>query len=356
MRNAIVRLGAPTAIIFLMGSAPAPGFHTLELAAERVSDDERTSLGQHRQRRRADYDLNELRVMLTSSDAAERALGACRLGDMRSRGAALISDLVGLLADDTLLTRHPCREDEGRGYGSSDDSCEDGDCWRYTSPGKEAAIALADIGGPALDALIGALDSRSAIVRHNGALGLGLLEQRRAIEPLADALQDAEGRVRARVAWALGMIESADGVAALAAAADDPEPKVREQVAWALGMIESRRGVDSASTLLADDDAGVREHAAWALGMIESRDAVAALVRALGTDAHAGVREQAAWALGMIDPSAAAALADALEDEDVGVRRQAIWALGMVLDDGDIDIDYAALSDRLRRALGLSQR
>ncbi len=357
MRNVLVRIGTSAAIILLQGSAPAPSFRAIVPGPERATAAESASLAQHRQRRRADYDLDELRVMLTSDAAADRALGACRLGDMRSRGTALMSDLVALLSDDTLLTRHPCREDEGRGHGSSDEGCDDEDCWRHTSPGKEAAIALADIGGPAVDVLIDALQHTSAIVRHNGALGLGLLEREDTIEPLAGALQDTETRVRARVAWALGMVESASAVPALATALDDRKAAVREQAAWALGMIESASAVPALASAIADDEAAVREQAAWALGMIESRDAVSALVGALRADPHAGVREQAAWALGMIeDPSAAPALADALEDEDVGVRRQAIWALGMVLEDGDIDIDYAALSDRLRRALRLSQR
>jgi hypothetical protein len=41
----------------------------------------------------------------------------------------------------------------------------------------------------------------------------------------------------------------------------------------------------------------------------------------------------------------------ALEDEDVEVRKQVLWALTRCIEGDDVELDYAALAEKLRRAL-----
>jgi HEAT repeat protein len=337
-------------------------------------------------------DIDALVRALDAAGARERAMAACELGELGSTAVRrAMPRLLTLLADDAAVEGRLCRDGYGWNRGWHDDS----------SPGREAAIALEEIGSEALDPLIDVLGGGSPPARDNAALALGLIEDSRAlpvlerrlqtddqarvrersawalgmiedsravetlararsddnekvrsqvawalgmiespdgVESLGDLIRDDDAKVREQAAWALGMIESARGVEPLVAAVADGSPKVRSQVAWALGMIESPHGVDPLVRLLDDPEPSVREQAAWGLGMIEDAVAVDGLVRALANDVSASVREQAAWALGMIeDPRAAGPLSDALEDDDEDVRDQAIWALGMVVRNADIE-------------------
>jgi hypothetical protein len=283
---------------------------------------------------------------LGSSSATERATAACQLGRMRTSDIALArEELLALLTDGTQVEGRLCWE----GRGSSN-----GGRFYESSPGREAAIALEELGTDVFEPLVAILQAPDAVGRENAALALGMIESTRALDPLGVALRgDAVPEVRARAAWAMGMIESAQGVPDLAAALEDPTAEVREQAAWALGMIESGDGVAPLLEALGDPSEEVREQAAWGLGMIESRGAIEGLIPVLLDDPSPEVREQAAWALGMIeDPAAAEALMQALEDEDPEVQEEAMWALGMVMSQSDFEeIDRRALADAVRRML-----
>jgi HEAT repeat protein len=311
---------------------------------------------------------------LSSPDAVARAMAACELGQMPAAEVRAAREaLLALIGDDTAVEPKLCHD--WWNWRSADEP---------SSPGREAAMALEDLGTDVLPVLIDLLQDSRPAARDHAAFALGLIESEQAIEPLARVLGDREARVRSRAVWSLGMIESARGVEPLLGVLDDdPDWRTRQQAAWALGMIESASAVAGLAEAAADDDARVREQVAWALGMIESASGVAALQRLLG-DAAAEVREQAAWALGMIesasavDPlikaladrepkvrgqaawalgmiesaSAAEAIAAALEREtDAEVRRQLVWALGRVVDSADLDLEPSALAALLRRAL-----
>ena len=303
--------------------------------------------------------VDDLVRQLGSESATDRAMAACHLGRMDARAVSRARDrLLALLVDGTEVEGPLCRER--------------GERWRQrweepTSPGREAALALEELGSDVLDPLLRILRGPDGDGREHAALALGLVESFRAVDPLVRTMSDDDvARVRARAAWALGlieasapvealirvlredsstevreqaawalgMIESGTAVVGLADAIRDGDAGVREQAAWALGMIESATGTEALLPALEDDVAGVREQAAWALGMIESSDAVEGLVRALREDDSADVREQAAWALGMIESSdAVEGLVRALREYDsADVREQAAWALGMIED------------------------
>ena len=289
-----------------------------------------------------DRDAGERIAALSSPDPLARATAACEFGRMRPADVRPAGEaLLALIGDDTPVESRLCR-DWDNGFGRDETS----------SPGREAAMALEELGTDVLPELTALLEDSRPAAREQAALALGLIESDRSIEPLARVLGDSDARVRSRAAWGLGMIESAGAVEGLAASAADPDSGVREQVAWALGMIESAAGVTSLQPLLRDEDAAVRQQAAWALGMIESADAVESLIQTLA-DPEPRVREQVAWALGMIESARAAeAIADALEDETDGrVRRQLIWALGRVIDNAGLEMEPSALAALLREAL-----
>jgi HEAT repeat protein len=302
---------------------------------------------------------------LSSPDASARAEAACELGGRRAGAASAVDALAALLPDALRVGPVECgmspwlrRQLEAKPEE-----------WRRfeTSPGREAARALARIGRPALRPLLDALAAASPRARANAAFGIGEMEPRdgraealprlmiavkdddegvreacvRALGEIDDpeavpvmlaALRDKAAPVRSSAAWALGELEDRRAVEGLMGALKDADRRVRKLVAWALGEIEDPRAVIVLVKAVADVDAEVRRQAAWALGEIEDPAAVEALVAAL-KDADAEVRSQAAWALGEIeDRRAVAGLTGALQDSDVSVRKQAAWALGEIAD------------------------
>ena len=82
-------------------------------------------------------------------DELLRGMAACRLGRLGSTARGAIPALIGALADWTPVDEPLCRENRRRS----------GSRWSETSVGKQAAIALAEIGRVSLDPLIDALSS-----------------------------------------------------------------------------------------------------------------------------------------------------------------------------------------------------
>ncbi len=299
---------------------------------------------------------------LSSADAAARAEAACKLGQTGAAATPAVGGLVALLPDALRIGPVECGMSPWLRRMLEAKPEE----WRRfeTSPGREAARALARIGRPALDPLLAALSAASpharvhaafavgemeprdgraqavgrlmlavkdddAGVREASVRALGNIDEREAVPALLGALRDKVVPVRAAAALALGEIEDPSAVEPLMRTTlRDSEAEVRSQAAWALGEIEDPRAVEALVAALKDTDADVRSQAAWALGEIEDRRAVAGLSGAL-RDTDVRVRKQAAWALGEIaDPSAAGSLARALKDTSAEVRKQAAWALG----------------------------
>ncbi len=269
-------------------------------------------------------DVDTLIGQLASSSATQRATAACYLGRMRVNDIRLARDeLLGLLTDGVEVEGRLCR-DYARGWWN-------GSRFYLSSPGREAAIALEELGTEVLAPLIDRLQGQNPVGRENAAFALGMIESTDAIPALQIAIRDEDVGVRRQVASALGRIESPDAVPALQIAIQDEDAGVRRQAASALGRIESTDAIPALLIAIQDADADVRQQAVSALGRIESPDAIPALLIAI-RDEDAGVRQQAASALGRIGGrEAAEALADALEDENEAVARQALWALGRVL-------------------------
>src|SRR2546430_9386014 len=106
-----------------------------------------------------------------------------------------------------------------------------------------AARVLGDHGGSAsYDLFLGLLRDSRADLRETGALGLGELQDSRAIGPLSDALKTADDvAVRVQAAWGLGEIQEKGATDALARALADGSPDRRPTAAWALAEIQHKR-------------------------------------------------------------------------------------------------------------------
>ena len=133
-----------------------------------------------------------------------------------------------------------------------------------------AAVALAEIGEPALDALIKALEDRDENVRRVAAFGLGRTGDKRAIEPLIQALKDESSGVQFCAAEALARMGDATGIELLTQylrGANDHI--VRFRAAYTLGQIGDERAVKPLKLHLRDPDPNVRVAAKEALEMIQ---------------------------------------------------------------------------------------
>jgi HEAT repeat protein len=239
-------------------------------------------------RRHEPASVRALMTDLDATDPAARTKAACGLRDLGDAAADALVPLTKLLADGSPVDARACPRRWWR--GGSDD---------VTTPGEQAASALASVGSAALPSLLGALKHEAWIARRNAAWALGAIDDRRAVDPLIQALRDREPAVREQAAWALGAIDDNAAVQSLVGSLKDEDVRVRKQSAWALGAIDDARAVDSLVGALTDQQADVREQAAWALGSLGDSRALSGLLGAL-KDTSPGVRRQAAWALGAI--------------------------------------------------------
>jgi HEAT repeat protein len=284
---------------------------------------------------------------LYAPDARARADAACEIGRRHAEAAAAIPILLSMLSDDVVVVGIDCEMNAWtRRHITTNPDVQR---WSQTSPAKEAAEALGDIGDAAVPGLLQALGHTDWKTRKHAAYGLGeaepMNEQGTVIKALGERLADPHPEVRDRSAWALGELEDEAAVPALSRALRDADVRVRVTAAWALGEIEDPSAVSALVTAMKDVDLGVRQKAVWALGEIEDPSAVDGLTIAL-RDANNGVRRQAAWALGEIeDASAVTALGNALSDADAEVRRQAAWALGEIEDPSGVGPLTRALKD-----------
>src|SRR5512146_1698789 len=102
---------------------------------------------------------------LASSDPVKVAGAAYWLGEQGSAAVEAVPQLAGVLGDNRQV--NPTRYRKLAGRATS------------TSPGEEAAAALAKIGEPAVETLITVLKtSRSAVARQNAAWALGVIQHR----------------------------------------------------------------------------------------------------------------------------------------------------------------------------------
>src|SRR5688500_12798059 len=157
---------------------------------------------------------------LYSPDPAQRAEAACQIGRRHYEAAAVVPILLTMLHDDVLVQRIDCNmSDWLRRQGNpSPDALK----WMETSPAKEAADTLGEIGDAAVPGLIRELQNTDWRVRKFAAYGLGeaepKLDRGKAVAALGDRLHDTHADVRERSAWAVGEIEDAGAVQALGGA------------------------------------------------------------------------------------------------------------------------------------------
>jgi HEAT repeat protein/beta-lactamase regulating signal transducer with metallopeptidase domain len=262
-------------------SIPAPG---VSVEQERVTPTVTTAIAR-----------NEPQANTISQDQrAQSACNAARRGDVEA-----IPSLIAMLGDDskTQLIR-----------------CWDTSRWspalqtfKQSSPGEQAALALASFGRVAFIPLSNQLDSQNATVRRNAAWAIGELtnmlpgERSGAVPQLITLLGDSDEWVRMAAARALGELRDTRALSKLVATLSDDNWRVRELVVWALSEMKDGRAVTAlCNVLLSDTRVEVRRGAAEALGEIRSSEALPSLKQALN-DSEPRVSAKAAWAISEIE-------------------------------------------------------
>jgi len=146
-----------------------------------------------------------------------------------------------------------------------------------------------------------------------------------AVEPLLAALEDEDKGVRHSAAFALGRIyrsiQAADAVAGEQEQGDEPESEAK-----VVEPVPAERLIEPLKEALSDPDESVRAAAARSLGMLGAVEAVPLLIHQLRDGATA--RVGASDALAMLGDAAIPALAESVADEDANVRAAAAEALG----------------------------
>jgi protein-S-isoprenylcysteine O-methyltransferase Ste14 len=196
--------------------------------------------------------------------------------------------------------------------------------WRRKS---RIADALADIGGPATDSLIGLLDDPDPETRQQAARALGRVAPAKSAGPLLQRLSDENEDVQFWAIAALGKIRSEEAVGPLITVLQRRTKSTSRAAAVALGRIGSAAAVGPLLGFLDSPNWWDRTAAVDALGEIGSEAALEPLVASFNEeDVH--VRRSIVVALLKIGSDRARSLfREALGDEDREVRLFAAEAL-----------------------------
>ena len=232
-----------------------------------------------------------------TAEANERAASACNAS--RHSDTRAIELLVAMLGDDRKSELIRCWE--GSRWSPALE------VFKQSSPGEQAALALASLGPPAFRPLANQLDNSNPSVRRNAAWAIGELTnmlpgaRSDAVPQLITLLSDPDAWVRMAAARALGELHDHRAVAQLIATLSDNNWRVRELAVWALSETKDARAVTAlCAVLISDPRVEVRRGAAEALGEIQSAAALPALKQAL-QDSAPGVSSKAAWAISEIE-------------------------------------------------------
>lgn len=204
--------------------------------------------------------------------------------------------------------------------------------------------ALVEIGKPAVQPLILALNDDKSNVREAAVETLGRIEDPVSVEPLIQRLQDEDIGIRINIGNALAKIGK-PAVPALVRMLTDAKTDVRKTAAEILGRIKDAESVEPLVRLLKDDEFGVRFAAEYSLR--EFRElAIPPLLRAL-TSENSTLRKGAASVLGHTrDSKATIPLCHMLKSQDKGERISALEALEKIADRAAVEYIVPLLKDK----------
>jgi len=154
--------------------------------------------------------------------------------------------------------------------------------WREERQPSAALVSLAQIGNPAVEALLSLFNDKNypAYRRADLARALGKIADKRAVESLVASLYEEDVSLREAVEWALYKIGEPSIPVLLSALQSDDHPSVREEAAKLLGHLKAIPAVEPLGSLLKDKEQPLhlRRTVAHALGKIDTLKAVQSLL------------------------------------------------------------------------------
>jgi len=241
---------------------------------------------------------------------------------------------------------------------------------------RHAAAALTEIGGAAVDSLIGLLKHENVFVRWYCADALGSVHSEKVVQPLVSLLNDPDHNVRKTAAGSLGSTGSVQAVQILIDTFLDSESGIQSYAARSLGRLGSELAVPVLIKGLKSEHPATVRSCIWALGEIGAKQAIQPLLtclerkvdwhyymvgdalRKLGSqraeDAYISGLENGAWwmqsscatALGeMTTEKGYFALIEALRKGEAQVRRASVLALSKYPSQQSQSVMKEALND-----------
>ena len=275
-------------------------------------------------------ELHDLIAALRDPDPRKRARAATALGELKGKAAEAVGPLIALLGD-TAATND---------FGP-------------TTVSAAAAMALGEIGEPAVAPLIAALGDRSPMVRRMAVIALGGIEDRRVTAAVLGRVKDEDAGVRGT---AIAMLSGTDDPRAKRrlSARSPTVPRwsaARRYVSWeGSGTPESRSSWSLPWTTKTGVLHAVMSLTQQAMGGVKELAAVKPLLATL-KDEDPELRSTAAQALGEIaDPRAVEGLIATLDDKWPNIQARAADSLGSLHDSRAVEPLLAVLRNSSRES------
>jgi HEAT repeat protein len=266
-------------------------------------------------------DIREEIDRLHSSNSTERISAIDNLRKMGSKAAPAVPFLVEILGDRSEI-------------------------------GRAASDALTEIGSPAVESLLKALNNKRSCVRSNAVGALRKISDPRVEDALIKALKDKNAKVRWGASSYFSEKATARAILFLIEALRDEYSMVRENTISALGKLKDPRAIKPLIALLKEDDSiDILDQAVQALLQTKATDpdTIEVLIRAL-KEKRSWVRRGVMAALSNInEPRIVDPLIEALRDADFVVRDQAARKLGNMKDPRAIGPLIRALEEAYER-------
>jgi len=202
-------------------------------------------------------------------------------------------------------------------------------------------MELTKLGDEAFDFMIKALNDmpRSWDLACKASAALGLLGDRRAVEPLIDTLKFDNITVSKKVAEALGKIGDARAFMPLMKLLEKPDSELQIKAMEALGRLGDGRAVEVISLKLKDRDPEIRLAAAEALSNFSDERAIEPLREIIKKDKNLEIKRIAIRSLGKIKTSQNVSfLIDLYKEDTKELHGALIKALCDLSDAGAIDV------------------
>ena len=274
-------------------------------------------------------------AVMYHDDETRQALFEAKLKKLQSMGERGMTAVLYLTRDPTTASRlgRTINEILARaGKPSVGPLMKDlkGSNWRLR---KNAQVVLMQIGEPAVETLIEALDDPDLYTRSMSIEALSKIGDKRAVEPLKQKLNDSNKLIQVEVAAALHNMGEENPRKIILDALEDGNVEVRRAATKAVWELIDDPPVKPLLKAMEDVDPQVRNYATMAVGKTCSLEAIDLLLKSLKEDESNEVKGSAGKALENIGKPCVELLIGLLEEtKDISMTIRLVQLLGNIGD------------------------